>query len=155
MGYDGEEMVTALFVMALAAPTEARALELRMFELINVERETRGIPPLSFSSALAQVARDYSLRMATIGEAHHGLDGAMEDRIREARPDTCWFGENVSKHTSIDYSLGDLLLSPGHRANLLSPKFNEIGVGIVGAEDGFLYITQEFARPCEPRGGKR
>jgi uncharacterized protein YkwD len=89
--------------------------------------------------------------MARAGRAHHGLDRAVEDRIRDALPDTCRFGENVSRHTSIDYSIGDLLLSPGHRSNLLSPEFTRIGVGIVPADDGFLYITQEFAHPCDVR----
>lgn len=154
-------MAGLFFLVAAALATSAQPepateeLETKMVELINVEREARGIPPLAFSSALARVALDYSLKMARAGRAHHGLDRSMEERIKEVQPDTCWFGENVSKHTSIDYSLGDLLLSPGHRGNLLSPKFTEIGVGIVRAEDGFLYITQEFARRCDPRGGKR
>ena len=81
----------------------------------------------------------------------------VEDRIRVALPDTCTFGENLSKHTTIDYSLGDLMMSEGHRANLLSDRFTLIGIGIVRGEDGFLYITQEFARPCDPppKGSKR
>jgi uncharacterized protein YkwD len=125
----------------------------RMAELINVEREARGIAPYSVSPELSQVARDYSARMAATKEINHDLGRPVVERIRDVRPDTCTFGENVSKHTNIDYSLGDLLLSPGHRANLLSRQFTEIGIGIVRGDDDFLYITQEFARPCERRGG--
>jgi uncharacterized protein YkwD len=47
------------------------------------------------------------------------------------------------------------MLSEGHRANLLSETFTLIGIGIVEGEDGFLYITQEFARPCDPPRRKK
>jgi uncharacterized protein YkwD len=145
-----------LLVSALACQsTELRDLETRMVELINIEREGRGLAPLAVSPALTEVAREYSARMAAEQRVHHELENPVEDRIRAALPDTCTFGENISKHTTIDYSLGDLLLSEGHRANLLSDRFTLIGVGIVRGGDGFLYITQEFARPCDPKRRRR
>ncbi len=125
-------------------------LELRMAELVNVEREARGLQPLALSPALTELGRAYSAKMAKARIVHHELDRPVEDRILAALPKTCTFGENLSKHTTIDYSLGDLLTSPGHRANLLSDRFTLLGIGIVRDEDGFLYITQEFARPCDP-----
>jgi uncharacterized protein YkwD len=136
---------------------DVSGLEARMAELIDVEREARGLPPFAFSPALSEVARKYSARMAAARSVQHDLENPVEERIRAAHPDTCTFGENVSKHTSIDYSLGDLMASPGHRANILSERFTRIGVGIARGADGFLYITQEFARPCDspPKGSKR
>jgi uncharacterized protein YkwD len=47
------------------------------------------------------------------------------------------------------------MMSEGHRANLLNDRFTLIGIGIVPGEDGFLYITQEFARPCDPPRKRR
>jgi uncharacterized protein YkwD len=140
-----------------SAVDDASRLEQRMAELINVERDARGLAPFVLSPELSRVARDYSRKMADSREIDHDLSGPVEDRIRHVLPDTCTFGENVSKHTSIDYSLGDLLSSPGHRANLLSNRFTTIGIGIVRGEDDYLYITQEFARACDPRPrpGKR
>ena len=140
-----------LFLSLSPVEGEIEALERRMAEMINVEREARGIDALRLSPELSDVARAYSRRMAQTGKVHHRLDRPMEDRIRRARPDTCRFGENVSKHTNIDYSLGDLLLSEGHRENLLHPEFTTIGIGIVRADDGYLYITQEFAQSCAER----
>ena len=136
---------------------DLRELEIRMAELVNVEREARGLAPFVVSPALADVGREYARKMAAARSVHHDLESPVEERIRAALPDTCTFGENVSKHTSIDYSLGDLMMSPGHRANLLGEQFLLIGIGIARGDDGFLYITQEFARPCEPRpkGSKR
>jgi uncharacterized protein YkwD len=152
----GRFLALALAISCQGAPTTKAGgvpdLERRMAELINTEREARGIAPFSVSPELSQVARDYSARMAATKEINHDLSRPVEERILEVRPGTCTFGENVSKHTSIDYSLADLLLSPGHRANLLSTQFTEIGIGVVRGDDDFLYITQEFTRPCERRG---
>jgi uncharacterized protein YkwD len=120
-----------------------------MRELVNVEREARGLPPLEASPALAGVGRSYSARMAEARTVNHDLDRTVEERILRVLPDTCTFGENLSKHTSVDYSIGDLMMSPGHRANILSDRFTLMGVGIARGDDGFLYITQEFARPCD------
>ncbi len=126
-----------------------------MAELVNVEREARGLQALALSPALNDLGRAYSARMADARSVHHELDRPVEDRVLAALPNTCTFGENLSKHTTIDYSLGDLLVSPGHRANLLSDRFTLIGIGIVRGGDGFLYITQEFARPCDPPKKRR
>jgi len=124
------------------------ALELEMAELINVEREARGIRALR---ELTAVARAYSRRMATAGNANHELDRPVEERIRDVLPNSCLFGENVSKHTNIDDSIGDMMASVGHRENLLDKRFEALGVGIARGKDGFLYFTLEFARLCEAR----
>ena len=34
--------------------------------------------------------------------------------------------------------------SPGHRANLMNPRYTKIGIGIV-AKGGYVYATQIFA----------
>lgn len=141
-------MISALAFSSAAPSTEE--LEARMVELINVEREARGLAPFARSEELSELARSYSRRMAATGKVHHRLDLPVEDRVRDVLPGACRFGENVSKHTSVDYSLGDLLLSPGHRGNLLSTELTLVGIGIARGEDGYLYITQEFATPCDP-----
>jgi len=116
-----------------------------------VERDARGIPPLELHPKLTELAREYSQRMAASRRVDHELDRPLEERIRKVLPNTCMFGENVSKNTSVDYALSDLMTSEGHRDNLLNPGYEMVGVGIVQGENGSLYITQEFARRCEPR----
>jgi uncharacterized protein YkwD len=143
--------MTFVLLLALAAPVDTAALEQRMFELINLERDARGIAPLQRHPDLAAIARDYSRRMAATGRVDHERDRPMEERIGDAVPDTCMFGENVSKNTSVDYALSDLMTSEGHRANLLNPRYVNVGIGIVRGEGDYLYITQEFSRPCGPR----
>lgn len=40
--------------------------------------------------------------------------------------------------------VGAWMNSPGHRANLLSGLYEVIGVGIVCAPDGTVWVTQNF-----------
>ncbi len=161
-GYDWGMIGPAILVLIGASCPPASEpvpeLELRMAELVNVEREARGLAPLALSPALADIGREYSAKMAEARAVHHDLDPRpVEERVRASLPDTCTFGENLSRHTTIDYSLGDLMASPGHRANILSERFTLLGIGIARGDDGFLYITQELARPCDPppKGSKR
>ncbi|HBP62693.1 MAG TPA: hypothetical protein DD730_00115, partial [Desulfosporosinus sp.] len=55
-----------------------------------------------------------------------------------------WAGENISGNKSVSGSMAALMLSPGHRANILDPRFTHVGVGIAyGSAYGNLYV-QEF-----------
>lgn len=136
------------------ANEELEALEARMVELVNVEREARGIPALTMSTRLSDIARVYSALMAETGDVRHDLSTPVEERVLAVAPDTCRFGENIAKNTNLEYALGDLLASEGHRANLLDRRFTLLGVGIVRGENGSLYITQNFTRLCDARPGR-
>ena len=97
-----------LFPQFLASPVEDLAdLELEMAELINAEREARG----SHRSSAIASSPPSRARMATAGNATHELDRPVEERIKDVLPNSCLFGENVSKHTNIDYSIGDMMAS--------------------------------------------
>jgi uncharacterized protein YkwD len=134
-----------------APKNDANDLELRMVELVNEEREARGLAPFLYSPALSDAARDYSALMAAQRRLSHDLKGSFRDRIQGVVPNLCLAGENVSKDLTIDYSLANLLASPPHRANLLNDKFNLVGIGIVRGSDDHLYITQDFAQTCAKR----
>lgn len=141
-----------LLFLALAAQTPGSAeLERRMVERVNIERGARGIPPLESHPLLSELARKYSQRMAASGRVDHELDRPMQERILKVLPHTCTFGENVARNTSVEYALSDLMTSKGHRDNLLNPDYEMVGIGIVQGKNDSLYITQEFARRCEPR----
>ena len=57
----------------------------------------------------------------------------------------------ITKHYTIQYAVGDLMGSPGHRGNLLDTNYTGIGIGIAKGEDGFLYITQDFVGFCKKK----
>ena len=55
-------------------------------------------------------------------------------------------GENIGMGQSPAGIQSSLMGSPGHRGNILSPDFTELGVGAASNADG-LYITQIFRAP--------
>ncbi len=77
------------------------------------------------------------------------MGASWRSASKEVIKGACLFGENITKHYTIDYALSDLMGSPGHRANLLDPGFTGIGIGIVRGKGGLLYITQDFFSPCK------
>ncbi len=150
-------LLLSAFTIQTTGNTESpEALEREMARMVNIEREARGLSALEFTPPLAAVARQHSETMLTSGKFSHEADGSsMEERIRKAVTNVCRFGENITKHYSIEYAIGDLMGSPGHRGNLLDPRFTGIGIGIAKGEDGFLYITQDFFGYCKKEPIKR
>jgi uncharacterized protein YkwD len=133
-----------------------RDLEKKMAQLVNVEREVRGLTRLDLMPVLSDAARRHSQTMVDLEKVSHEADGSlMEERIKEVIKDACLFGENITKHYTIEYALSDLMGSSGHRANLLEPGFTGMGIGIVQGKGGLLYITQDFFGPCkDPKRSK-
>jgi uncharacterized protein YkwD len=153
----------AFFAGILAATAQSagenvdvRELEATMIQLVNIEREARGLRPFEHIPALSEVARKHSQTMFDLDKVSHEADGRLvEERIGEVIEGACRIGENITKHYRIDYALSDLMGSPGHRGNLLDPGFTGIGIGIVRGKGGLVYITQDFFGPCTKKPSKK
>lgn len=121
-------------------------LENQMIALVNNERTTRGFKALTYDPSLRQIAREHSADMFERGYfSHYSPEGkTVADRAAAAGIDYQVIGENLAYAPSLELAHHGLMNSPGHRANILSPDFNKIGIGI---EDGGVYglmITQDF-----------
>jgi hypothetical protein len=55
-------------------------------------------------------------------------------------------GENVGVGASVDSVEKAFMNSHEHRSNILDRRFNAIGVSVVAADDGHVYVTQIFAQ---------
>lgn len=128
-----------------AAPEEQMARAI--FDRVNAERAERGIEALAWNEELAAVARDWSAEMAETGQLRHQDLGQL---IR--REDLSGFqaiGENVFQATG-PVPAGTMhagwMRSDGHRANVLNPGWDRIGIGVHCAEDGSVWATQQFGR---------
>jgi uncharacterized protein YkwD len=127
--------------------TEINKMELVIAELINLERNKRGLSSLNYSKELATCAREHSHNMA-IKEVKVGHDG-FEKRFKHMQKvmKLRSFGENVY----YSYGIKDFLKaavkgwmdSPGHKENILG-KYTMSGVGIAFGKDGSFYATQLF-----------
>jgi uncharacterized protein YkwD len=126
---------------------------------LNAERARRGVHPLRLNRRLAAAAQRHSRAMARRHFfSHDSVNGAsFLDRIRGTgylRGARSWsVGENIaygSGSLSTPRAIGRAWMnSPGHRANILSPSFRSVGIGIAaGTPDGGegATYTTDFGR---------
>jgi hypothetical protein len=131
--------------------SDAQRLDLArdVFERLNAEREARGLDPLGWDERLAALAADWSAHMAATGElAHRDMGRAYAADAELSR----WF---TGLRENVGYGAGGLaragaahrklMESDGHRATLLSARYDAVGVGVVCDDSGKLWVTQNFA----------
>lgn len=122
-------------------------------DLVNNERRRRGLSELSWDGKLANLAREYSGKMARESFfSHFDRDGdSVIERARQSNIKR-WnkIGENLFFCEGYDnfdaLAVRGWLDSPEHRRNMLDPQFNATGIGIARTRDGRIYITQVFIR---------
>ncbi|MBX6341758.1 MAG: CvpA family protein [Thermomicrobiaceae bacterium] len=121
--------------------------EARMVALVNQERERRGLAPLRVDAKLQAVARAHSEEMLRLGYFSHvsPVSGSPLDRLTASGVQFAVAGENLAYAPTVEIAHQGLMESEGHRANILSPEFTRIGVGVVAAPNGGKMFTQEFA----------
>lgn len=131
-------------------------VERAVHEAVNARRRTRGLSLLSFDDHLAAVARTHSRDMDRRGFFDHETpDGrSVSDRYRQTGYDPRPSGENIAKQYPTHGSdAGDVaesvveswMNSPGHRENIVEPSWTNQGIGAFRADDGALYVTQNFS----------
>jgi uncharacterized protein YkwD len=126
---------------AAASEEQSKA---RLVELINRDRVAEGLPALSLRNDLDGIADAHSAEMAKAQQIYHNDD--LFTAATKARIGARSVGENVALNKSIDDAHRRLLASPGHRANLLSPSFSLLGIGLANV-NGTWYITEVFIQP--------
>lgn len=122
------------------------AFEKQMLELLNKERTKRGIRPLVYDSSLANVARRHAADMLQRGYFSHNTPESKTpfDRLHQAGIRYRYAGENLAFAPSVLKAHEELMLSPGHKANILSKKYNKAGIAILENTSHQLMIAQEF-----------
>lgn len=121
--------------------------ERRMIDLVNAERAARGIAPLTPDETLVPVARLHSADMLRRGYfSHASPEGKLpSDRADDAGISYRVFGENIAFAPDPSIAHAGLMNSEGHRANILSPEFTRIGIGVEDAGPYGMMFTQNFA----------
>ena len=117
----------------------------RLLELANDERRRAGVGPLAHRDDVAAIALAHSNKMAQKGDIFHS-DSYFSAATRAVLGATTR-GENVALNPSIDDAHARLMRSPGHRSNILEPRFSVAGFAVVQAPDGQYFITQDFLQP--------
>lgn len=115
--------------------------------LMNQARQGEGLRRLSYNAQLSSVAQAHAENMARRGFfAHRAPDGSTPHaRVKRSGYRTCVSGENIAyRQDSVAEVFHDWMISPGHRANKLSPRFREYGVGFVPETQHWVMV---FASP--------
>lgn len=122
------------------------ALENQLISLVNKERSWRGLQTLTKVDVLTQVGRGHSADMFKRGYfAHNSPEGKnVSDRAMENGYIFLVIGENLAYAPNVELAHKGLMESEGHRANILSPEFNKIGIGIMDGGVYGLMVTQVF-----------
>lgn len=123
------------------------AAEQRLLELANQARQQSGASPLTLDSGLSHAALIHAQAMLQAQQLSHQFPGELSLPQRLAIATSLQLdqeGENVALDYDADDGHQHLMLSPPHRANLLNPAYNVVGLGVVRSGDR-LYIVQDFA----------
>lgn len=129
--------------------TVSNSYENQVVTLVNKERAKRGLTQLKINATLAKVARLKSSDMATKNYFSHTSPtyGSPFTMMQHYGIRFSAAGENIAMgQPTPEAVMNAWMNSPGHRSNILSPTYNQIGVGYVKNSKGVAYWTQEFIK---------
>lgn len=118
-----------------------------LFRAANAERAQHGLQPLRWKKSLAGAAEVHARAMAQREQISHQFAGEPElpERARSAGVRFSVIAENVAEAPSADEVQQEWMHSPKHRANILDPRVNEMGVGVARRGEE-LYAVDDFDR---------
>jgi Cysteine-rich secretory protein family len=140
-------MVVLVTPLASPAQRPPTGPEDSLLNSANRERVSRGLPALRWDDALAAAARDHAQRMAQSNALSHQFPGepSLKDRTHRAGASYSVIAENVAEGPSPAVIHSEWMNSAPHRANLLDPELNAIGIAVVHSGD-MLFAVQDFSQ---------
>jgi hypothetical protein len=143
-------LATMSLAILICSPRPARGQESgpaqALFESANHERAARGLAPMKWSAPLAAAARQHALRMAAQNTLSHQLPGevGMVDRATQAGVRFSSLAENIAEGPSAESIHREWMNSPPHRANLLDPQLDSLGIA-VAERNGVMFAVEDFS----------
>jgi uncharacterized protein YkwD len=142
-------------------PQDLAAVREQLLELLDAHRQTDGLGDLRIDPRAEAAAQAHSLDMARDGVLRHDdANGMMPfDRYHASGGIARYYGENVAWYGFADESrtalsnavakldaqmMAERPPDDGHRANILSPLYGAVGIGIAVGPGG-IYLTEDFS----------
>lgn len=126
---------------------EFASFQKEVLRLVNVERSKVGLKELTLNTELSNVATLKSQDMANKNYFSHTSPtyGSPFDMMKKFNISYKAAGENIAKGQTTPAQVVEAWMnSEGHRANILSSKFTDLGVGVAKNSNGTIYWTQMF-----------
>jgi urease gamma subunit len=122
----------------------------QIFALTNQDRQEQGLQALQWNEALAAAAQAHAERMAREGTLSHQYAGEapLMERAAQAGAHFQAIAENVATAPDPDAVEQAWMHSTPHRTNILDPKMNALGIGVV-ERGGALYAVEDFAEASQ------
>ena len=119
--------------------------EKRILEELNHERVKNGLVALAWNEQAAAAARAHTRLLVGNANLSHQFPGetSLSERLGATGARFTVAAENVARTGWIEDVHPALMGSPGHRANMLSPRYNAIGIGVM-EDKGRIFVTQDF-----------
>ena len=148
-----------------SAPATAPALSPNLdsmarqfFSLLNTDRKLNGLPPLALNEQLSSLAQSRAPSLLATGGPLSHYDSAghlvLKDIMNDNNIAYATAGENLAENNfdvsqTVTVANTGLMNSPTHRANILNPKYQQVGIGLAGpnARGQFFYV-QLFLQPA-------
>lgn len=130
-------------------PSDISALENEVIRLVNTEREKAGINALIQNSELMKVARMKSQDFIDKNYFSHTSPtyGTVSNMLETFGITFTAVAENIANgQRNATEVMNSWMNSPGHRDNILSSTYNQIGVGVARDSNGKLFWTQIFIK---------
>ncbi len=122
-------------------------VEQELLQRANQSRQRAGAPALVIDSGLTAAARVHAQAMLEANQLSHQFP-QEQSLVQRLAATTRLQLDQAAENVALDYSAQGghehLMLSPPHRANLLNPAYNVVGLGVVRSGDR-LFIVEDFA----------
>jgi pyruvate/2-oxoglutarate dehydrogenase complex dihydrolipoamide acyltransferase (E2) component len=134
----------ALLASAVAAAPAGAVVSVdgEIGQAVNAARASASLPGYAFAGDLAAVAGAWAGQLAASGVLAH--NPALSSQV------SGWsaLGENVGYGPTADAVHQAFMNSAGHRANVLSARFSQVGIGSATSPDGRLWVVEVFRAPA-------
>lgn len=118
----------------------------QLLALINRDRASMKLPPVTLSNELNPIAQTHSQDMIERNFFGHVNPSGLspDDRRKNANISTP-IRENLGKSPSLELIEVGLMRSPIHRATIIEPTMTRVGLGIAKNTQGYFFVTQNFS----------
>ena len=134
-----------LFSLLAHAQQVPTVQQQKLLDLTNQARSENGLQPLQWDPSLAAAAQAHAQKMFDQHSLSHQLPGEpdLPTRAGQAGAHFRSIAENVAMGNGAEGVQKEWMKSPPHRANILDPKLDHVGIGVV-EHAGYWYAAVVF-----------
>lgn len=126
--------------------SQNRHFLLQVISLVNAERAKEGLSPLSLDTSMEAAAMVRAKEIQASFSHTRPNGSSFATALKEAGVSYRRAGENIAWGQKTPKEVVNAWMnSSGHRANIMNPQFNRIGVGYLTNASGTPYWVQLFA----------